>query len=123
MLNLNNLRTELGRTSGAHCQREALKRRGQVKKPGETAVPGRQRRKCSPKQESSTTVTYYGERERKKDTGSKIPSDLANRKSLISVKKIVSGELWEQKTDSQKGSQMDTRQSSQIRECCSFIQL
>jgi len=65
VLNLNNLRTELGRTSGAHCQREALKRRGQVKKPGETAVPGRQRRKCSPKQESSTTVTYYGERKRK----------------------------------------------------------
>ena len=55
--------------------------------------------------------------------GSKIPSDLANRKSRISVKKIVSGEWWEQKTDSQKGSQMNTRQSSQIRECCSLIQL
>ena len=107
---------------GVLSKRSTEKER-QVKKTWGDRSPRKAEEKMCPKAGVINNCYILWREREKKDTGSKIPSDLAKRKSLISVKKIVSGELWEQKTDSQKGSQMKTRQSSQIRECCSFIQL
>lgn len=70
---------------------------------------------------SNQQLLHTKERE-EKGTGRKIHQVWWIKRSLIRVKKIVSGQWWKQKLDSWKGSQTNIGQGSQVSERYPFMQ-